>query len=158
MAKQTSLVERIRENPTAPTFKLKYGLICDQVRQEQNGKYFLIGVYGSEVLFDVFPTDFVFSVFCSFAVDGPSKFEASMEFRVLLDGVESAKGEGKVEYKRLFPTGDNDMVLSLPPLFVRLEKRCRAEIQIRWNEGHWLDVSRINANLKGELRPIDPPS
>ena len=38
--------------------------LCDQVRQENNGKFLLIGVYTNTIVFDVLPQQFNLSIWC----------------------------------------------------------------------------------------------
>ena len=43
-------------------FDLSSAVLCDEIRQEHNGKYILIGVYIHTVLVEDFPTNLILSV------------------------------------------------------------------------------------------------
>ncbi|MGG7519662.1 hypothetical protein ACQ3G6_17440 [Allorhizobium undicola] len=50
--------------------------VCDLVRQEQSGKFFFVGVYGSEIVFEQLPSPFVISLWMLLQSDktGPVDF------------------------------------------------------------------------------------
>ena len=38
-----------------PSVRIDYGIVCDDIRQENNGKLFIIGVYSGDILLRDFP-------------------------------------------------------------------------------------------------------
>jgi hypothetical protein len=49
--------------------QLHFGVLCDQVRREDNGKLIIIGVYASDVIVPRFPSDTLLSLALSFRAE-----------------------------------------------------------------------------------------
>ncbi len=64
-----------------PSFKVKHVLVCDDVRQEINGKDILIGVYTNWITVPSLPTNLVLSFWLHYSFVGIG--EVPLEFRLL---------------------------------------------------------------------------
>src|SRR6266480_1826028 len=81
--------------------KLHFGIVCDQVRREDNGKMFLIGVYGSSIIVESLPANLLLSLLLN--VDGEGAKEIPIDFRVLLDDATLQSGKGLFRFSSSDP-------------------------------------------------------
>lgn len=113
------------------TMRVISALLCDDVRQEKNGKYILIGAYTGEILYPRFPAAGQFSAMCCLEVGEPS--EASIQFRFKVD--DEIVGDITGEVGSDTP-GRMWVALSLPPM--SFPGACIVSAEFRVNDtGEW---------------------
>lgn len=69
------------------TVKFEAALLCDEVRQEMSGKFFLLGVGGGELMFPSFPWSFTLSVYTEGNVDVGGEFSSSLQVSDEVGGI-----------------------------------------------------------------------
>ncbi|RTL63702.1 MAG: hypothetical protein EKK41_22925 [Hyphomicrobiales bacterium] len=122
--------------------ELKYGLLCDEVRREDNGKLFFIGAYGPSILVAAFPATLVLSLVLAVDVDGPC--ESTLEFIISLNGTEYRKGKGAL---LLGTKGRNMAIIGGIPL-EGLGGPGALTFQVKIGEGSWQTALEIALDLK----------
>jgi hypothetical protein len=75
-------------------FTVKSGIICDLIRQENNGKLIFIGVYAASIVAQAFPATLALS--CIAILDASKTGEFPIEFETLLDGKSQGIGTGSI--------------------------------------------------------------
>jgi hypothetical protein len=86
-------------------------LLCDQVRQELNLKFIIIGVYSASVAFASFPSVSQFQLFAHSRMTALGKCMLSV--RVMVDGVENHRLEAEVVVEQ---PGEDWVTLPLQPI------------------------------------------
>lgn len=111
---------------------LKGALLADDVRQENNGKFILIGVYNSNIVVSGFP--FARTMYVVLLLGFHATGSCTIELRGVLpsgDTTFSVKGEissQSQESSVLAPVGEIPMVFSQPTSFT---------VEARVNNGEW---------------------
>jgi hypothetical protein len=82
--------------------RLDYGILCDQVRKEDNGKLFFIGVYTSDISVPRFPSDVLLTLALAVKPSqvGPHKFELT----VSKDGQQLVSGSSEFDIVDVKPS------------------------------------------------------
>lgn len=119
-----------------PSYEILYALVCDDVRREDNGKWFYIGVYPYDLVLQDVPTQLVLRVI--FRLKPRKKGPANFECRLLLDQAVVAGMAGEINSQDLlednFPT---------PPLLVAIPHAGSLTIQVRESdEDAWRVIAR----------------
>ena len=79
----------------------KYTLICDEVRQENNGKFIVIGLYTNDMVVPQIPfvlPSLTFFVFVD--SDRPGNYPFKLKFEQLESGKSLAEGMGMVQFQK----------------------------------------------------------
>lgn len=94
----------------------KHGFVCDDIRQEDNGKYIVIGMYSGAFVPARLPiaTQLVFGVWA--VVEEPGKY--TCEFEVVLEPDGSTVGSITVEFE--MPEDERQIFMNLPGFPVNL--------------------------------------
>jgi hypothetical protein len=67
--------------------KFEAAILCDEIRQEMSGKFFLLGVGGGELTFPSFPWRFALSVYTEGNVDVGGEFSSSLQVSDEIGGI-----------------------------------------------------------------------
>lgn len=130
----------------ADVIRIETGLLCDDIRREDNGKMILIGVYGRNLVPSSFPATFVIS--CLVIGVTEQMKETSLDFRAIFDGnvVWEAQGSSKADYlgKTLIP---------LQNILVTANAPGRLEIAAKEGDGDWEPFTFLPIE-----RPPAPPN
>ena len=73
-------------NTAPPPKKIEYAIVCDDVRREDNGKFIIIGAYGSDIRVSSIPANLRFSLLV--AVRSEIEHQTLVSVRVNQDGKE----------------------------------------------------------------------
>lgn len=110
--------------------KAKYAILCDEVRREDNGKLFALGIYSSVVEFFNFPAQ---KGFCFLAaLDSGEAGEYALVFQMLVDGVVSGEGKGTIE---VINPGLDLFPVPFPPINIPGPSVIKFRVKI--NRGRW---------------------
>lgn len=108
------------------------GILCDQIRQEDNGKYILIGVYSGGVMVSAFPATFALAMMLQMRLLAGSN--QPFKVRISIGGDVQGFIEGTVEQVgELSPA--NWIPINLPPLTFRNPGDLTAEVELP--DGTW---------------------
>ena len=124
-----------------PTIKFHQPTICDQIRREDNGKLFYIGVYGSSINVEKLPTDL--QVFISIPVETKEKYPFYFELRIKYGKRTIAIGRADVEVEQ---TGDA-LVIVPEVLLKDLEHPDVLTFAVRLDKGRWKTIRSIPVYL-----------
>jgi len=110
---------------------IKYALICDDVRREENGKLILIGVYGSNISLATMPA--TLPLVLALGIETKKPLTTDMEIRFFLGDKELGSISGEVEILNagvsLFP---------IPRMVIgKIETDTVLRFQIRKEKDHW---------------------
>lgn len=119
--------------------KIESAFLCDDVRQEGNGKLMFIGSYSQDILSPTFPVGLKLHGVLCVRFDEPSTFD--LEVEVFIDDLLQLKGI----------LGVNNTVkgfgfLQFPILLQNIERPGKLKVQVRKKEETWDEV--INVDLK----------
>ena len=123
-----------------PEMTVKSLIICDEVRQENNGKYFLIGVYGEDIRFTRLPAQIGISLFCLF--DQHSEGTISFEYRAITSADESQElfhFSGQANVRRR----SSNAPFAVGPLPVLVGSEGDLIVQYRESDDAWSEVARL---------------
>jgi len=102
-------------------------IFCDDIRQEANGKYMLVGVYPIDLVPGPLPATFSLSMFVKVRglIAGEHRFKAELfapgEFKA------SVEGEGKNE--------EGPVILAMPGLAITVQRYGQIELRISFDDG-----------------------
>ncbi len=126
-------------------------IACDDIRQEVNGKFILIGVYSGDVILPFIPVTLPISFWM---MAHPSKEgNYHIQFRLTLPGESptQTKGEMIVQVKEESTTA---VALPLPPIFLQIGAPGQITLDYREGDGPWKTV----CTLEAKLAPAPPAS
>ncbi len=110
---------------------VRYALVCDEVRREDNGKLLLIGTYASSIVFQRLPANIGLSLICCIDADQPFSSEANL--RALLNDEVIRTARGRIEVQE--PSFNNLFPIPKMPLSIREEGTLTFELQ--FDEESW---------------------
>jgi hypothetical protein len=124
-------------------------LLCDDIRQEFNGKLILIGCYTGEIVFPKFPASGQFTMMA--CLEALSPFSGSIYFRFLVDGEVVGEVNGDLNADE---PGRVWAPVALPPVSFPGKCALVAEAQVegtdQWHQFFRIDVRRIEpAKMEG---------
>jgi hypothetical protein len=121
------------------SINITHGVACDDIRQEVNGKYILIGVYSGNLGLPVFPAPIALGFW---VLARPSHVgDYDVQLRVLgPDGKEVSRGQMNVRVHAV-----EDTALVIPPLPILLAKPGGISLQYREGDGSWRTVCALDA-------------
>ena len=124
----------------AGRLKIHFGLVCDEVRREDNGKLIVIGAYGSSLIPSAVPANLLLSVLVSLeAAAGP----AALDFQVLHGDKVIAKGTGTFQFESAGQT-----LFAIPKIGLREVGEGLLRFELRQAGDKWQPLCSI---------PVVPP-
>lgn len=119
-------------------------LLCDQIRQEANGKLIAIGIYTSSIVFGSFPIVAQFQILALAKSSDAGSQKISV--RVMVLGQENQRFEGELE---LLKAGEDWLPIPLQPIQFQVP----GILTIEQDDGNgiWREFFRINVE-----RPTGP--
>ena len=95
----------------------KHGVICDDIREEKNGKFLIVGMYTGALVALQLPVQIQIAFGVWAVVDGPGSYECEFEFVLEPD----ATIVGRVAAKFQIAQGDNKIFINLPKIAANIE-------------------------------------
>lgn len=121
---------------------LLFAQFCDDIRQEDNGKWLLIGCYGDTMLLDAFPQSMTLRAFVTF--DHLSDFSAAT-FRLSL-GSGALISEARMLVAENPYENDHRMVraqLPSPPFALSLSREDELVLEVQIGDEDWREAGRL---------------
>ena len=116
--------------------RVRYVLICDDLRTEDNGKQILIGVYTGGILFSKFPAQHVITVWCD--VEQPEAGKIPLQLKVSFGKKDLFVAQVDMEVHTPAPTAV--FAFKIP---VRVESVGTLRFQMRQHADDWQDLKEI---------------
>lgn len=128
-------------------------VICDDIRQEDSGKFLFIGAYGPEINVPSFPGALILSFWHELQLRGPG--EARVEYRVLIDHVEGNDSE-QLEVASISGTASttdevDHSIFSLNGIRCDFDKPSILRTEVKINGGGWREVLRRTIKLRDDI-------
>ena len=124
-----------------PAIKFHQPTICDQIRREDNGKLFYIGVYGSSINLDKFPSSI--QIFISIPVEVNELDIFHFDIRVKYGKKTIMIGRAEFEVEQY-----GDAIVIVPGVFLKdLERPDLLTFSVRLDKGKWKTIRSIPINL-----------
>jgi len=121
---------------------ISYGVVCDDIRQESNGKLILVGVYSRDIRLSKIPgqAQLAFLIALNASETGGIKFES----QVLFNGEQMlhANGEGNIDGKGL-------AMVSFPPGPFVFKSEGELVFRARLEDEEWIELWR------GSVRSVE---
>ena len=123
------------------------GVVCEDIRQEANGKFVLIGTYASEILVPQFPANLNLAFWLP--TEAISVGKVKVEIRVVGANeavLNRAQAEGDMRFlgRGAFP---------IPPATMQIQTASNVELQIKEEGAEWETVVRIPVKLNETAKP-----
>ena len=116
--------------------RVRYGIVCDDARREDNGKIILIGIYGSNIVLQKIPA--VLPLCTAIFYDADASIELPFTFRVLLGKEQLNDGNGKFNFS---PARNGISLIPNIPLSITNEGMLKFEI--RFERGAWQTIAAL---------------
>jgi hypothetical protein len=121
-------------------FEIRSRILCEEVRQEKNNKYILLGVFGGDIFVDALPASVPFALY----FDGKVASKEPGDFYIRMSGPGKGSAIMAVKYT---PSVDNASVAIVTPrLEVTLDEVGILKIETSDDEQNW--VVQIERNVK----------
>jgi len=118
---------------SGPRPKIKFGILCEDIRREDNGKLIILGMYGRNIEISQFPATLAITVLLAMHADAPGS--SRLEVVAYFNDIELRKASGSVNFD-----GKGGALLSLPPLPFSIENEGELRFQARLDEGEWSEI------------------
>lgn len=119
------------------TVEFGTALLCDQIRQEMNGKYLVIGLYSSNVVFSAFPATGHFHLLSRAHLRQPGEHKISI--RVNVGGVENHRFDAEFAVEQ--PSED---WIPIPLQPVQFQVPGLFSVDQLGPDGKWTEFFQIN--------------
>ena len=116
---------------------VRFGIVCDQVRREDNGKLFMIGVYGRNITVASFPAQLMLSVVIGVWSNKPVT-DHPLEVQTAFNGEKIHSGRGNVSIN---DTGADIIVLS--NILVMATSPGKLEFRAKFGTDRWKIITTI---------------
>lgn len=120
-------------------FEVETVVVCDDIRQEKNGKWLLIGVYGSDILVPAFPADFRLAIWI---LADPKEVGPSQVKLRIVGPHDSTMVEGELEYdiRQMSPT-----ILAMAGLPVQVQSEGLIKVEMLAKKAtEWVTIKTIS--------------
>lgn len=119
--------------------QIRFAQFCDDIRQEINGKWILIGCYGSNMVVSSFPYNNSISCFVTGACDPETK-SADIEYSLASGAV-----IGRMHMEIIAIVGDKPDIIQLPvpPLPISLSRGDELILKLRFGDEEMQEVGRL---------------
>jgi hypothetical protein len=107
---------------------IEFGLLCDDVRREDNGKLLLIGVYGGDIQFGSFPALAALRLVTK--LDSRDGGARQVRFRFFLNDSKISEVVGEVATGK----GEQEMAFS-PPIMLNLFQEGLIRVEAQYEDG-----------------------
>jgi hypothetical protein len=115
--------------------KFRNVIVCEDIRDEMNGKKSLMGVYSGDVIVPTMPAVVRFAVYTEYETDADDGNQLDFDFRLLQDDTELIKVHGSV----VVQSGQN-VVLALPPGLATFLKDARFRVLVSVNKREEIEL------------------
>ncbi len=118
-------------------------IICDEVRQENNGKLILIGVYAADILLNS-PGQIRLTLWLQFSTAQPSglpirvQVKAGRKVLFLTKELQFPPDQAAVEH----------IVISISPIMLDIKEECKLTFQIKFGDQKWKTIKNIAVKIK----------
>lgn len=130
-------------NAAPPPKKIEYAIVCDDVRREDNGKFIIIGAYGSDIRVSSTPANLRLSLLV--AVRSETEHQTLISIRVTQDGKPIIKASEPME----FPMPAQEIALfSIGGIPVAAEIGKMLDFQVRFDQGRYRSVCKLQVREK----------
>lgn len=138
----------------SPQIKIDHAILCDDVRQENNGKLILIGVYSTDILVHHFPSTLNLSLFLHGSVQANGNASIKVRYRVDFDDEDLTRYEATASGELSVAKSDDSDEIVVPLPKVPIECRGSGSLQIHYR----IDDSRWKPLLSRWIKPIPTAS
>jgi hypothetical protein len=111
-----------------------YGIVCDDVRREDNGKLIVIGMYASDIRLSVLPSHLILSFMI--AVDSKKAGNVKFEALISLGDKELGRAEGELNLR------EGKSFISLPRLGFEIQEGGQFKLEARLGSDEWTELWR----------------
>ena len=127
---------------------VKAAIVCDDIRQEQNGKLLAIGIYAGDILLDSFPASLILNWLLLAELTSENDTVSQLEVRIAFnqDTDQPQIAMGKVEFQST-PHGSRDLLIKLPNVGLQFTKATDLILSVKEGD-EWREVSRMQIRLK----------
>jgi hypothetical protein len=122
------------------------GLVCDDVRREDNGKLILIGVYSSNMIVRELPA--VLAPYLVIKLKANEPVDRAIQFRIMLNGEKIRSGKGRI---KLSP-GPAHWIVVPAIILDKLATEGVLDFDLQIEDSEWKTVCSLQLVL---ARPID---
>jgi hypothetical protein len=129
------------------TPRVLFGIVCDDVRREDNGKLVLIGVYGGSILVPSFPATVVLSLVLAVDVSN-APVDVNAKFQVLLGDQKILGGTGQIR-----AIGNGRHLFQIKNLLIEAPQAGLLTFQLSQDGGAWETACEYPFNLQAKTAP-----
>ena len=116
--------------------RLKFAILCDDGRREDNGKIMLIGIYGANIVIPVFPANL--SLCLALFISADQEEEMPVQFKVNLNGDVITDGGGTYKFAKA------DNIISLVPhIPVSAPSPGVLTLEVKFGDADWVTAVTI---------------
>ena len=130
-------------NTTPPSKKIEYAIVCDDVRREDNGKFIIIGAYGSDIRVSSTPANLRLSLLV--AARSETEHRTPVSVRVTQDGKRIFELPEPLEF--FMPTQEIAL-FSLGGIPVAVEIGKMLDFQVRFDQGRYRSACKLQVRKK----------
>jgi Family of unknown function (DUF6941) len=116
----------------------RFGIFCDQVRREDNGKLLMIGVYGHNIGVQKFPVQMGLSLVICLQSHSPAD-NLPMQVKVTFNGKEIFDGRGTLNVQKA-----GSELIVLPNIRLSTAEAGDMEAKIKLGNGKWNTMAAIS--------------
>lgn len=121
---------------------IKYGILCEDIRREDNGKLILIGMYGRNIELSAVPSPLALALLI--AIDAVSPGTSKIEVIASLNDEQVSKATGEIGFD-----GKGLTLVTLPPFLIVIKEQGTLLIRAKLETGDWAELWNGPVLLKG---------
>lgn len=132
-----------------PSVKVDYAILCDDIRQEKNGKLILIGIYSGDILLRDFPSNLLLSMLLHGKASADCSITIEIRYRVEFENAEPYEVFAKGEMQIKGTEEPNEFYVPLPRVPIEFSGAGNLSVACRIDSKRWKTL--LNKNIK----PLD---
>ena len=127
---------------TDAVVSVRYGILCEDIRREDNGKHILIGMYGRNIELTTIPGHLALALLLAIDATGPGT--SKIEVVGLLNNDQVSKAAGEIRFD-----AEGLILLPLPTVPVLIENQGALVFRAKLEDGEWVDLWKGPVALRG---------
>jgi hypothetical protein len=126
-------------------FKRKFRsvIVCEDIREEINGKKSLMGVFSGDIVVQSMPAVIRFAVYVEYVPDDDDGKQIDFDFRLMQDDAEMARGQGSITVHQ-----GQSVATSIPPGLATFLKDAKFRVLVSVNKAAGAGADQIRASYQ----------
>ena len=132
-----------------PSVKIDYAIMCDDIRQETNGKLIVIGIYSTDIIVPDCPSKLFMHVLLHGKADVDRSVNLEVRYRAEFKDAKRYEVLGKGDLQITFTEDSNEFFVPMPRVLIEIRGVGNLSVHYRIDSKRWKALLKKNIKIKG---------